>query len=60
MGRVEQYGVGVDLDVHAIAHLTKQGLQQTNDLPKYNYASINDSSDSDYSIILEIFKFIHL
>lgn len=44
----EGYEDNVKLDVHAIAELQNRAVPATNDLPKYNYKSIDDSKDAKY------------
>ena len=44
-----QFDSGVDLDVHSIAELRDSlGIVATNDLPKYNYKSVDETPNSIY------------
>uniref|UniRef100_A0A915IAM8 Alanine--tRNA ligase n=1 Tax=Romanomermis culicivorax TaxID=13658 RepID=A0A915IAM8_ROMCU len=56
--KVEQYGGGVDLDVHAIADLSKQEIKQTDDSLKYNYVALDETPEAEYKFEANVGKVV--
>lgn len=50
--KTEQYGAGIDLDVHALSQLTSDKVPQTDDSPKYNYSPTGEDPSADYGNVL--------